>query len=78
VRLHYRSVNQYEDFKTLPMLQTGEAGVYAATVPAEDVVSKWDFMYLIEALDSAGRGRIFPDLEKEAPYVVVHLERAAK
>jgi hypothetical protein len=33
---------------------------------------------LIEALDSAGRGKIYPDLEKEAPYVVVHLERAAK
>jgi hypothetical protein len=78
VRLRYRSVNQYEDFKTLPMLPTGEAGMYAATVPAADVVSKWDFMYLIEALDSAGRGRIFPDLEKEAPYVVVHLDRAAK
>jgi hypothetical protein len=52
--------------------------MYAATVPAEDVVSKWDFMYLIEAIDNAGNGRIFPDLEKEAPYVVVHLDRAAK
>jgi len=78
VRLRYRSVNQYEDFKTLPMPPTGEAGMYAATVPAADVVSTWDFMYLIEALDSAGRGRIFPDLEKEAPYVVVHLDRAGK
>jgi hypothetical protein len=77
VHLKYRSVNQYEDFKTLPMLPTGEAGTYTATVPAEDIVSTWDFMYLIEAMDSAGNGRIFPDLEKEAPYVVVHLDRAA-
>ena len=78
VRLRYRSVNQYQDFKTLPMLPTGEAGMYKAVVPAEDVVSKWDFMYLIEAMDNAGNGKIYPDLEKETPYVVVHLERGAK
>jgi len=78
VHLKCRSVNQYEDFKTLPMLPTGEAGMYAATVPAEDVVSQWDFMYLIEVMDNAGNGKIFPDLEKETPYVVVHLDRAAK
>jgi hypothetical protein len=47
VRLRYRSVNQYEDFRTLPMLPTGEKDTYKAVVPAEDVVSKWDFMYLI-------------------------------
>jgi hypothetical protein len=52
--------------------------MYKAVVPAEDVVSKWDFMYLIEAMDNAGNGRISPDLEKETPYVVVHLDRAAK
>ncbi|MCX5683969.1 MAG: hypothetical protein NT049_09825, partial [Planctomycetota bacterium] len=75
VRLRYRSVNQYQDFKTLPMLPAGEAGMYKAVVPAEDVASKWDFMYLIEVMDNAGNGKIFPDLEKETPYVVVHLER---
>ena len=61
--------------KSIRHLFFGEAGMYKAVVPAEDVVSKWDFMYLIEAMDNAGNGRIFPDLEKEAPYVVVHLVR---
>jgi hypothetical protein len=35
-------------------------------------------MYVIKAMSNAGRGRIHPDLEKETPYLVVHLDRAAK
>ena len=44
-------------------------------VPAEHVVSKWDFMYLIEVMDRHGNGKIYPDLNKEMPYVVVKLQR---
>jgi hypothetical protein len=76
VRLRYRSVSQYQDYQTSPMLPTGEKDTYAATVPAEQVTSQWDFMYFIEAMDAAGNGRIYPDLEKETPYVVVRLQRA--
>lgn len=32
-------------------------------------------MYFIEAMDKAGNGWIFPDLDKQAPYVVVRLKR---
>jgi hypothetical protein len=31
-------------------------------------------MYYIEAIDNAGNGRIYPDLERETPHVVVRLE----
>jgi hypothetical protein len=34
-----------------------------------------DLMYFVEVMDEHGRGRIFPDLEKGAPYVVVKLVR---
>jgi hypothetical protein len=46
-----------------------------AVVPAEHVVPTWDFMYLIEAMDRHGNGRIYPDLHQEMPYVVVKLQR---
>jgi hypothetical protein len=32
-------------------------------------------MYYIEATDRYGAGRIYPDLEKETPYIVVKLQR---
>ena len=75
VRLRYRSVNQQEDYRTLPMLPTGEKDHYQAVIPAEHVVPKWDLMYLIEVMDIAGNGRIHPDLNRETPYVVVRLSR---
>ncbi len=75
VRLRYRSVNQYQDYRTLDMLPTGKKDQYQAVIPAEHIVPKWDLMYFIEVLDSRGNGKIYPDLEKETPYVVVRLRR---
>ncbi len=75
VRLRYRSVSQYEDYKSLDMVETKKMGQYRAVVPGEDIVAKWDFMYLFEVMDSKGNGRIYPDLEKQAPYIVVKLQR---
>ena len=75
VRLRYRHVNQTEDYETLAMAAAGEPGVYEATVPAEATDSEWDFMYLFEVMDTVGNGKIYPDFEEEAPYVIVHLER---
>jgi hypothetical protein len=57
------------------MVETNEKGVYQATVPADQINPKWDFMYLIEMMDTKGRGAIYPDLSKETPYVVVKLDR---
>ena len=33
VRLRYRSVNQHQDYRTLPMLPTGEKDQYRAVIP---------------------------------------------
>ncbi|HEV2665179.1 MAG TPA: dienelactone hydrolase family protein, partial [Blastocatellia bacterium] len=75
VRLRYRSVNQYQDYRTLEMTPTGKKDQYQAVIPAEHVLPQWDLMYFIEVIDSRGNGKIYPDLEKETPYVVVRLQR---
>ena len=75
VRLRYRSVTQFQDYRTLEMVETGRKGEYRAVVPGEHVEAKWDFMYLFEVMDKKGNGKIYPDLEQEAPYVVVKLRR---
>ena len=75
VRLRYRSLTQYQDYRTLEMLPSDGNDQYVAVVPAEHLVPEWDFMYLIEVMDSHGNGKIYPDLEKEMPYIVVHLQR---
>lgn len=75
VRLRYRGVNQHLDYKTLAMAPTGRPNEYQATVPAEDVNPRWDFMYFLEVMDRRGNGRIHPDLYREQPYVVVRLQR---
>lgn len=75
IRLRYRSVTQYQDYKTLEMIRTDKPDQYQAVVPAEAINPKWDFMYLIEVMDTKGNGKIYPDLEKEMPYIIVKLER---
>lgn len=75
VRLRYRSVNQAEDYKVLPMVLTGTEGEYRATIPVDQIIPKFDLMYFLEIMDKNGHGRIYPDLNKEAPYIVVKLLR---
>jgi hypothetical protein len=75
VRLRYRSVNQQQDYQTLPMLATGQKDQYQAVIPADHVAPAWDLMYLIEVMDTQGNGAIYPDLNKETPYVIVRLTR---
>ena len=55
VRLRYRSVNQHEDYRTLPMLPAGGMDHYRAVIPAEDIAPTWDLMYFIEAMDNNGQ-----------------------
>ncbi|MCD6338776.1 MAG: hypothetical protein J7M29_05280, partial [Verrucomicrobia bacterium] len=73
VRLRYRSVNQMFDYATQMMQPTGRPDEYAAVVPGEALDPKWDFMYFIEAMDQAGNGKIYPDLERTQPYIIVRL-----
>jgi len=75
VHLRYRSVTQFEDYRTLPMAPTGRPSEFQAVVPGEHIPAKWDFMYFFEVMDARGNGRIYPDFEREAPYIVVKLQR---
>ena len=75
VNLKYRSVNQEEAYKTLPMMATIEKNVYKVTVPAEEVEAKWDFMYFIEMMDNNKSGSIYPDLNVQTPYFIVKVNR---
>ncbi|PTR01697.1 hypothetical protein C8P68_101935 [Mucilaginibacter yixingensis] len=75
VHLRYRSVNQTLDYQTLPMQATGQKDVYQVTIPADQINPKWDLMYLIELMDKNNKGFIYPDLNKETPYVIVNLKQ---
>ncbi|MBI4663921.1 MAG: hypothetical protein HY735_34405 [Verrucomicrobia bacterium] len=74
-RVRYRGVTQFQDYQTVEMKPTADRDEYEAVVPGEQIVSRWDFMYLFEVMDQNGNGKIYPDLEKETPYVVVQLRR---
>ncbi|HTF31711.1 MAG TPA: hypothetical protein VK625_22795, partial [Flavitalea sp.] len=71
----YRSVNQEKDYQTLQMLPSGEKESYSAIVPADQLNTKWDFMYFIEVMDKKGNGSIYPDLNTATPYQIVKLIR---
>ena len=75
VRLRYRHLTQFEDYKMIEMRPDKESGVYRAEIPGDFIIPKWDMMYFIEVMDKKGNGRMYPDLEKEMPYVVVQLRR---
>jgi hypothetical protein len=75
VHLLSRSVNQTADYRTVNMVQAGATNSFEATVPAEEINSKYDFMYLIEVMDNQGRGKIYPDMNNETPYVFVKVSR---
>ena len=75
VHLRYRAVNQEQDYQMLPMTAMGEKDVYQVSVPASQINPEWDFMYLVEVMDNNDKGMIYPDLNKETPYVIVKLNR---
>ncbi len=75
IHLRYRSVNQYLDYKTLPMQPTGTDDRYEATIPASDIPPTWNLMYMFEVMDNQGNGAIYPDLNTTSPYIVIHLAR---
>jgi hypothetical protein len=76
VRVRYRSVNQHQDYYTLPLVPAGAKDQYQGEIPGKHIPARWDLMYFIEVMDNAGNGRIYPELEKETPYVVVKLDRS--
>ena len=48
---------------------------YEATIPVGEIVTTWELMYLIEVMGKNGHGCIYPDLNKETPYIVIRLQR---
>jgi hypothetical protein len=77
MRLRYRHLTQVEDYQTAEMIPDPESGRFAARIPGDFITPKWDLIYFIEAIDSLGNGRNYPDLETQAPYVIVEVERSA-
>jgi len=76
VRLRYRHLTQFEDYLTTEMtLDSGSTHTFRGRIPAAFIDRKWDLMYFVEVMDSNGRGRMYPDLEKETPYRVVSVQR---
>ena len=75
VRLRYRHLTQFEDYETVAMALDPSCDRYVGTIPGEFVHPRWDVMYFVEVLDAAGNGRMYPDLEVETPYTIVHLRR---
>ncbi len=78
VRLRYRHVTQYEDYVTQDMQADSAAGRYTAVIPGAFITPEWDLMYFVEAIDKAGNGRIFPDLEVQDPYIMVPVKRQSR
>ncbi|MBP6183209.1 hypothetical protein, partial [Flavobacterium sp.] len=80
-RVLYRGLTQFQDYKIQEMKADGN--VFTAEISAENVDfvteyknetgALWDFMYLIEVIDNKGNGRIYPDFETTAPYIIVNV-----
>jgi hypothetical protein len=75
VRLRYRHLTQYEDYQTQDMRLDPATGLFTGRIPGAFIMSKWDLIYYIEAIDQNGNGRIFPDFDQETPYVIVRVLR---
>jgi hypothetical protein len=71
VHLQYRGMSQHQDFQTLKMLPTGRPKEYEAVIPGDEIDPHFDLMYFFEVMDNAGNGKIYPNLAKETPYIVV-------
>lgn len=75
VRLHYRYACQYYDYSVVEMERDGDH--YAAEIPGDYVLTDWDIMYYIEAVDDAGSGNFIPvpHPTDSIPYHVIKIER---
>ena len=78
VVLRYRRVSQFEDYQSAPMTYDAATDRYAARIPAGFIDDQYDLMYSIEAMDTRGNGRMYPDMEVETPHVIVQLDREGR
>ncbi len=75
IRLRYRHVTQFEDYRSVPMTWDAHQRKFVAAIPGDFVVPEWDLMYFVEVVFREGGGRMVPDLETEMPYVIVPVRR---
>lgn len=76
MKLRYRRLTQLEDYQVAEMQFDKATGKHSARIPGAFITPQWDVMFFVEAIDTLGNGRNYPDLEIETPYVVVPVERA--
>ncbi len=77
VRLRYRHATQVEDYETAEMKLNPATGLYEGVIPGSFIIPKWDLMYFVEAVDTKGNGRMYPDLEEEMPYIFAEMNRGS-
>ena len=75
VQVLYRRVDQTKDYENLEMGPVDHQGNYQAVIPADKIDPRYDFMYLIQAMDNDHRGVMYPDFNKQTPYFVARVER---
>jgi hypothetical protein len=71
-RLHYRHVNQADEYQIAKMSEQG--GRFRAVIPAEYTDSPYPLMYYFELHDPGGRAWLYPGLNQDLtnqPYFVV-------
>jgi hypothetical protein len=75
MRLRYRHLTQFEDYQSAEMSADAKTRLFTGRIPGEFIVARWDLVYFVEVIGKQGGGRNYPDLETEAPYVVVPVRR---
>lgn len=70
----HRPVNQEYEYERFPMKKVNDNSFEVAISPGKIDV-QWDYMYYFEIMDKKGNGIIYPDLNKETPYIFVKINR---
>jgi hypothetical protein len=78
VLLHYRHVNQAEEYRVESMSLQG--GRCRAAIPGDYTASKYPLIYFFELREKDGRAWLYPGFAEDLsnqPYFTVRLERPA-
>ena len=73
VILHHRAMDQTRDWKQIRMEPTG-GNCFKAVIPGTELSERYDHLYYLEAR-IAGGGTLWPNWQRETPYVVVRTIR---
>jgi hypothetical protein len=73
VSVYHRVMDQTRPWKRIGMTRRDD-GTYAARIPRDDIETRFDLLYYLEARVAHG-GTFWPDWQQQAPYVVVPVKR---